>query len=350
MEFDRSQAILYTFLSVTYSLIGIPANSISLAFFVTVDKSDNISRYIFILLNSTDLFISLCFIFLGVSYVSLLSGGEFIDSTGYCSVMLAVVPTAQQFSILITAVLCLVRTISVVKPIYKIRRKVTFSCIFILFILLVVRVVTLFRDQTLKVSYRREVLRCGWKDVQTGELADFSSVSVAIISLILTPSVLGCILTIAWLNRPSQDFPMSKTKRHATVTVIILTIICLMSSSTLVVERIVRIRGGTVSPWVENIALLFAYSFTCVANPAVYFIRLSRLQKFVKDLFYFGILKTHDHCIDVSASYGKHDVPSFGGKVDHVSFTRNPGHESFNLDDQTFAVEILTGRSAMSAL
>ena len=345
MEFDRSQAILYTFLSVTYSLVGIPGNTISLAFFVTVDKSENISRYIFILLNSTDLLISLCFIYLGVSYVSLLSGGDFLDSTGYCSVMLAVFPTAQQFSILITAVLCLVRTISVVAPIYKIRKKVTFSVIFIFFLLIVVRVITLFKDDALKVSYRQEVLRCGWVDVKTGELADFASVSVAIILLILTPSVFGCIVTIVWLHKPSRDFPLSQTKRHATVTVLILTTICLLSSSTFVVERIVRMRGGAVSPWVENVALLFAYSFTCVANPTVYFIRLSRLQKFVRDLLFCDIVKTHDHSIDPSYA-SKNPEASFGRGAVEVSYGKNVDLSSDDkIAETTVAIEILTSNS-----
>ena len=326
MNFDHSQASVYLALSVFYSLLGIPANSISLAFFVRVDKSENISRYIFILLNATDLFTSLCFIYQGVSYVVLLGRGEFLDSTGYCSVMLAVVPTAQQFSILITAVLCVVRTISVVRPIYKIRKKVTFGLIFVLFILIVVRAIKLFQDDSLRVSYRREVLRCCWMDVSTGQLADFAAISVAIILLILTPSVLGCLVTIVWLHKPSRDFPMSQTKRHATVTVLILTGICLLSSSTLVVERIVRLRGGSVSPWAENIALLFAYSFTCVANPAVYFIRLRRLQRFVRDLLCLGPFKNIDPSGDISFSAKHADVGMGGGDGSyHPSFGRNAG-------------------------
>lgn len=292
MDFDRSQAIVYLFLSLLYSLLGIPANCISLAFFVRVDKSDNISRYIFILLNSTDLFVSTCFIYLGVSYAALLTSGHFLDSAAYCSVMLAVVPTAQQFSVLVTAVLCVVRTVSVVRPILKVPKKTTSGILFLCFVLIIVRVVRLFRDENYVVSYRREVLRCGWIDVQTGTLADFSMISIAIISLILTPSIVGCAVTIFWLQRPSRDFPMSRTKRHATVTVIILTILCLLSSATLVVERIMRMCGAAVSPWLENIALLFAYSFTCVANPAVYFTRLSRLRNFVWELVF---LRAHEH-------------------------------------------------------
>lgn len=54
-----------------------------------------------------------------------------------------------------------------------------------------------------------------------------------------------------------------------------------MSSSVFVGERIVRLRGGDISPLVENVALMYAYSFTCVANPAVYFIRLTRLQRYL---------------------------------------------------------------------
>ena len=328
MNFDRSQASVYLTLSVIYSLLGIPANCISLAFFVRVDKSENISRYIFILLNSTDLFTSLCFIYQGISYVVLLVGGEFLDSTGYCSVMLAVIPTAQQLSILITAVLCVVRTISVVRPIYKIRKRVTFGIILVLFILIVVRTIKLFQDDSVRVSYRQEVLRCCWIDVTTGDLADFASTSVAIILLILTPSILGCLVTIFWLHKPSRDFPMSQTKRHATVTVLILTSICLLSSSTFVVERIVRMRGGSVSPWAENIALLFAYSFTCVANPAVYFIRLSRLQRFVRTLLCRGTFKNIDPSGDISFSAKNADVALGKGGGDesyHPSFGRNAG-------------------------
>ena len=284
VEFDRSQVTVYLCISVIYSLIGIPANILSLIFFLKKDNSEHISRSIFILLNSTDLFVCFCFILLSVSYISLLAGGNVMESSTYCSLVLATFPTAQQFSIFITAVFCIVRTVSIMKPILMVSKRVVFAIISLYFGMLIVRNVLLFRDDSLIAAFRANGIRCGWQSKKTGQLADFSKLSFILISLILTPSILGCLLSICWLKRP-QQFPVTPTKRKATITVVILTIVCVVASSAFVVERIMRLKKMEVSPLMENIALQFAYSFTCVANPTVYFTRLSRLREFVRGLF-----------------------------------------------------------------
>ena len=276
---------VYLCISVIYSLIGIPANILSLTFFLKKQGKYHISRFIFILLNLTDLLICLCFILVSASYISLLREGEFVESPTYCPVYLAAFPTAQQFSVFITAVLCLIRTASIVKPILNIPKRVVFGIITSYLCLIITRVILLFKNTSLQASFRPQSLKCGWEMVKTGQLADFSRVSFILISLILVPSVLGCLLTICTLHRSSQQFPISPEKRSATVTVMILTAICLTASSTFVAERIMRMKGVEVSALMENIALQFAYSFTCVANPAVYFIRLRKLRQFVRDLF-----------------------------------------------------------------
>ena len=285
LEIDRAQVIAYLCFSVIYSLIGIPANSLSLTFFLTKRGRDHISRFIFILLNLTDLFICLCFILLTISYVSLLRGEKLVESPVYCTVYLATFPTAQQFSVFITAVLCLVRTISIVKPLLNISKKVIFGIISIYLCFIIVRVILLFKDSSLRASFRPKAAKCGWEIVQTGQLADFSRISLILISLILVPSILGCLVTVCWLRRSSQEIPIAPSKRRAAITVMILTTICLLASSTFVVERMMRMRGMEVSAVMENVALQFAYSFTCVANPTVYFIRLKKLRLFVQELF-----------------------------------------------------------------
>ena len=284
VNFDRRQVTAYLCISVLYSLIGVPANIVSLTFFLWKDDSEHISRLLFILLNSTDLFVCLCFSLLSISYISILNEGN-IYSTSYCSIVLATFPTAQQFSVFVTAVLCLLRTISIVKPILTISKRLVFTILSAYFVILIVRNILLFLDDSVQATFSFEEIKCGWMVVETGRLADFYKFSLVLICLILIPSILGCLISICCLKRRSQQFPVSATKRKATVTVVILTTICVAASSAFVVERIMRMRGMKVSALMENIALQFAYSFTCVANPAVYFIRLSRLRVFVMDSF-----------------------------------------------------------------
>ena len=213
-----------------------------------------------------------------------LLGNPILDNSTFCSVLLAVFPTAQQFSIFVTAVLCLTRTIGVVRPMCRISKRLTFGSIGLYLGLLIARVVMLFMDRDLEASYGVGVMRCHWVVAETGRLVDFTLISLFLISLILTPSLVGCIVTLTGLLKPCE-FPITATKRHATVTVVMLTGVCLAASSTFVVERILRIRGGAVSPVLENVALVYAYSFTCVANPTIYFTRLNRLQRFARAVF-----------------------------------------------------------------
>ena len=285
-EVDKIQVKWYLLISLIYSTIGIPANLLSLTFFIKKNDSEHISRTLFILLNTTDLFVCICFILLSVSYISLLSTGRDITSPTYCSIVLAIFPTAQQLAVFITAVFCLVRTLSIVKPLLTPPKRVVLLIITLYFLLLLIRVFTLFKDESLKVSFIPSKVRCGWTNVNTGLLENFTKLSLVLVSLIFIPSIVGCAITIYSLKRP-HIFPVTTAKRDATITVVILTIICVLSSSTFVTERILRMCNVTVSAGLENIALQFAYSFTCVANPVVYFTRLKRLRVFAGNVFMF---------------------------------------------------------------
>ena len=281
MKIDKEQAITYLTISIIYSVIGIPANTLSLIFFLKRSEKKHISRFIFIFLNVTDLFICFCFILLSVSYISLLLDSTLVTSPLYCSVLLSLFPTAQQFSVFIAAVLCLVRTVSIVKPMLNIPKKIVICIIILYLFMIIIRVIMLFRNPHLKTSFRLDRLKCGWEVKESGKLADFSKVSLALISLILIPASLGCLVTILHLNYASPQIPISQSKRRATITVVILTAISLTASSPFVVERVMRMRGVEIPAVMENVALQFAYSFTCVANPAVYFLRLDKLRVFV---------------------------------------------------------------------
>ena len=274
--------IVYCVLSTLIILIGIPANSLSLSYFILREET-KISKMIFIWLNAVDLFVCLWMIPQAILTYSF-GHIELFKSRIYCSIRLATYPSSLQLSIFITQLLCLTRTYSIVRPLVILKRRYVSIAMIVFIAIIFGRVIQLFISDDISVRYSNRRLRCSWIRTALSNTAVFNAWNIFLSCCMLIPTFVGCTTAILLLfrdkkNPHSKSNPMSQIKRDANITVVIITIICMIGYIQFIAMTFISRIAGSASVFLDNLSLIYACSAVSAINPVVYFIRIKRLRR-----------------------------------------------------------------------
>ena len=277
----RDHVVIYCFLSTLIVFIGIPANIMSLSYFLSKQEA-TASKMLFVWLNFVDLFVCMGMVpqsLLNYSFGRLV----FLKSITYCSIRSAVYPPSLQMSVILTQMLCLTRTYSLVRPLRSVSKFFLKVCLLVFLSIVTGRIILLFASDSFCIAFSEVRFRCTWLLCNTTDAAKFKIWNYLLSSVMVVPTLFGCVTSIFLLTyrRSLPPSPSSTIKRYANVTVIIITIVCLIGYIQYLVMTFINTLTSGVSIFVENLSLIYAMAGISAINPIIYFIRIQRLRQHV---------------------------------------------------------------------
>ena len=293
-------------------LIGSVSNALSLSYFIRQTKSSP-STFIFITNNAVDLLVCLT---LTPVLLSTTAGGAAVlfHFQGFCTFWNYFYAVCLRLSMFVMAMLCVSRTLSLVKPLYEIRiwHLVLGLGLYLIF-LVVTRVVGVE-----KVVYDPGHMFCiaEYKaDVKSNyarSLTDISKIMVPVV-----PSIAGCFITIFHLTRSKElqgagVTTQQQRKREAIVTVVILTVIFLIVTIPHFILLIFQVICDFTNEetciklpthFLHHLFCFYLPTLNSACNPLVYLLRIKKLRSYSLTILRCGVLERVEHDSKIDSKY-----------------------------------------------
>ena len=259
------------------SLIGFPANIISISYFIKSEKN-GLPNKLMICLNFTDLLTSLLFIAMSIywlvsyNYIRKLVTGNDVSPLSSIAVkaILNIFSGTSIISGCLTFGLTLLRTIVICNPFYRIKQKLCVSCLVIVVVVLVTLMQTL----------------AFWTTILP---PDFRPYKIHLYALIIT--ILSCCIsvmsaiTIIVLKKTRSDTDGQQQRNHAAVTMVIISAIYFIRNFPGLVMFLIPNHGFDTMIYKIHICVLMI-SLTSLLNPMVYIFRKRQMQRYIKEQFH----------------------------------------------------------------
>ena len=217
-------------LGVTESVVGTILNFLTLSYFIS-RKNLSVSTILYIGFNTSDLLVCAMTMAVGVSNLHHGNPGWFGNKT-YCTLWGILWSISIRMSVYIIGILSISRTLSHIKPLQPINKRVIVHLLAWYLLLLTIQSFLPFLYNK-GYYYSKDSMMCVW---QLAEMFDIESVSfktVYFITIVLQfilpalPIVTSCFISVIILRRKvseHSDLQGHISKRRATVTVILLTL------------------------------------------------------------------------------------------------------------------------------
>ena len=300
---------------------GVPANIFSLTFFIIKNKaSPNHVSLLYIFINSVDLLISLLCL---PKSLTTISGGEplFFSVNYLCSISGYLWQILSRLSVFLVGLMSIYRTISLTFPFVRLsKRHIVLPSVLYAVILMVQQSVPWWYGKSYKMYHWNDF--CTWAIDETFDLrtdrqrceSDLSKVLTVVQLLLpyivpLFPIIISCLISIVKLKTEVTDWKSSskkirndfaagarKTKRAATMTIILLTIVYIVFNVPVcvlmiceVIESLSECRLAPKQSWYTVPyyfeLYMFFYFYTVplnsTVNPIVYILRIKDLNTFI---------------------------------------------------------------------
>ena len=295
---EVAERAILCFVSYFIVIIGSISNLISLSYFIRQTKRSP-STFIFITNNALDLIVCMT---LTPVLLSTTAGGAALlfHFQWFCTFWNFFYAFALRMSMFVMAVLCVTRTLSLVKPLYGVRIWHLVVCLVVYLVFLVVsRVVVVER-----VVYDAGHMFCVAKYNAhfaancTTILTDVSKILVPIV-----PSIAGCIITICYLRssrriKGAQGATQRHNKHDAIVTVVILTILFLivtMPHFVLLIFQVIcnlsneKVCVSLPTQFLHHLFCFYVPTLNSACNPLVYLIRIKKLRTYSLQILTCGM-------------------------------------------------------------
>ena len=295
---------------------GVPANLFSLTFFIIKNRaSPNHVSLLYIFINSVDLLISLLCL---PKAMTTISGGKplFFSVNYLCSISGYLWQILSRLSVFLVGLMSIYRTISLTFPFIRLsKRHIVLPSLLYGVILMIQQSIPWWYGKSYKRYHWNDF--CTWKIDDTLDLKCKSDVSKAltVVQLLLPyivplfPIIISCLISIVKLKTEVTDWNSSskkirndyaagarKTKRAATMTIILLTIVYIVFNVPVCVimicEVIHSLSECRIAPhqswyslphYFELFAFFYFYTvpLNSTVNPIVYILRIKDLNSFI---------------------------------------------------------------------
>lgn len=294
--------MIRVFISLTYMLallLGTPTNLLSLLYFSRTWHLA--SSLLHSLMNLTDLVICLLVSLLPAATNIITADITSVNLEPICYVWYILQMLAFRFSVFLIGVVSVMRTYSIVRPLTLGLKLKYLAIILLSYIVYLLGKFTLFALNDLKPGYDIPMRICGINatpnttpaHIYAWIISDFVETLVPMIVI-----VVSCTITVLHLKRTGINHNSAR-KRKATITVVILTVVCILFNLPYAVDRFIviinRISKGEISPYEKLyyqdpatyfgikstiVSLQFMGTISSVINPIVIIIRVNMLHKF----------------------------------------------------------------------
>ena len=266
--------------TVLLGLIGVIANSISLVFFIK-RHSKRLGDKLLKLLNSGDLILSIAVVATAITYQMYLNKGGNGAKISYY-VFSFCYGVSIECTGFITCLISITRTIKVCRPFFSISGAWLAVSVISYFIFSFGREFTIYYLLVIRPVENLEEVRkyyCGF----------FSIIPTLDVILVASSS----IITAYWLlNRSNQGSINTANNTHATITILILSVVFFVVNGLFASAAIVQllIRTGNIEPNLhlytyKEIVIGVAPCFNSAINPIIYMTRKEEMREFVQEIW-----------------------------------------------------------------
>ena len=274
-------------------MIAAVANTISLVYYLKKEEK-SIVNTLFIILNTADL---LNCIIAAVTVMAELAIWSTYDFSAL-SVLYASWETATLTTGFATCILSVARAIVISNPFYEIRRGLVFGIVSIFIVLNMIVTTAFFLD----IEYFADILtEVNYNIMFTAQLSSFV-LAVVVSSLICSFSLLKSDIRKSMRGR---ELPQDKEKRHATVTILLVSAIFVTLNLTYVInvlvgdiwslydlEGIDKGSGNETMVIVYNVIVALVIPLNSALNPLVYVARSRAMRDYFRDVTRFSLTGT----------------------------------------------------------
>ena len=290
-------------------VFGAPANIVSFLYFMKRSGS-NASTTIYRLMNMVDLLICILLIPIGINYFNpdRKIKPYIFNVTALCNIWSILWNASGRLSIYLIGVMSTARAISLVKPLYFLRRKAVMVpfAVYTVFLLLQQTLPYWFQRQPV-VRYYNIMGICTWTFMDIfppmfslgQKVCDFFFIQLEFLFPVIPILVSSAISIAKLLAKKEADAPRAtnKNRKHATTTIIILSVIFVLLNTPFLLYQlfasVTTFSNGKIQlQWDGsmpiNIRKAFAHIYnihliglnSCI-NPMIYFIRIKELRSHV---------------------------------------------------------------------
>ena len=299
---------IFGVITILMVVFGAPANIVSFMYFMKKSGS-NASTTIYRLMNMVDLFICLLLVPIGINYFNphRKETPYIFNVNALCNIWSICWHMCGRLSICLIGVMSTARAISLVKPLYFLRRKaiiVPFT-VYTFFLLIQQTLPYWFRSRSdlPVVRYFNIMGICSWTFADIApifswghKVCDFFFIQLEFLFPVV-PIIVSSVVSIAKLlakKEPDQPRATNKNRKHATTTIIILSVVFVLLNAPFLLYQLIAsvatYSNGTIQlQWdssmpinarkvlahIYNIHLIGLNS--CI-NPIIYFIRIKELR------------------------------------------------------------------------
>ena len=280
--------------------VGVPGNVIALEYFLSTRKDVPTCIYIFVTI--TDMLICLTVIPVASSFVNqrkaMMFGEEIV-----CTVWGVVWKILPYFSVFLVCVLSITRSIILLRPLTKINKKLIVTIITLYVIYLITRTTLPLATHYSYFEYDEHDVYCS--DVETVDRWDNAQALFQLIELafpvipVLISCVTSTVVVLYSMRISKQNNSVNSTKRKATVTILIVTIVYIIFNIPVFVQYVIKsiikfhdysykstyYSSTTMKYYSWNVTLVLCVVLNSTLNPFIYFFRMEQFKLAVIKLF-----------------------------------------------------------------